>query len=71
MCVLAGCDFLPSIHGIGVRRAYSLVSKHRNLDRVRPFLSPFDMNFKWVDLFALQFRKWPDDERLNIPSNVL
>ncbi|KAK9115943.1 hypothetical protein Sjap_014890 [Stephania japonica] len=34
MCVLAGCDFLPSIAGIGIKRAYSLVSKYRNLDRV-------------------------------------
>lgn len=35
MCVLAGCDFLPSIPGIGIRKAYALVSKYRNLDRVR------------------------------------
>ncbi|XP_058102596.1 exonuclease 1 [Magnolia sinica] len=34
MCVLAGCDFLPSVPGIGTKRAYSLVSKYRNLDRV-------------------------------------
>ncbi|KAF8399026.1 hypothetical protein HHK36_014892 [Tetracentron sinense] len=34
MCVLSGCDFLPSVPGIGIARAYSLVSKYRNLDRV-------------------------------------
>ncbi|XAR63945.1 Exodeoxyribonuclease I [Bertholletia excelsa] len=33
MCVLAGCDFLPSVPGIGISKAYSLVSKYRNLDR--------------------------------------
>ncbi|KAI7989775.1 Serine carboxypeptidase-like 51 [Camellia lanceoleosa] len=33
MCVLAGCDFLPSVPGIGITKAYSLVSKYRNLDR--------------------------------------
>ncbi|KAK4779347.1 hypothetical protein SAY86_006875 [Trapa natans] len=33
MCVFAGCDFLPSVPGIGVKRSYSLVSKYRNLDR--------------------------------------
>ncbi|KAG6482934.1 hypothetical protein ZIOFF_059573 [Zingiber officinale] len=33
MCVLAGCDFLPSIPGIGIKRAYSLVAKYKNLDR--------------------------------------
>ncbi|RRT65693.1 hypothetical protein B296_00017345 [Ensete ventricosum] len=38
MCVLAGCDFLPSIPGIGIKRAYSFVSKYKNLDRVSPFV---------------------------------
>lgn len=33
MCVLAGCDFLPSVPGIGIKKAYSLVSKYRNIDR--------------------------------------
>ncbi|XP_076922345.1 exonuclease 1 [Bidens hawaiensis] len=34
MCVLAGCDFLPSVPGIGIGKAHALVSKYRNLDRV-------------------------------------
>ncbi|XP_074316592.1 exonuclease 1 [Silene latifolia] len=34
MCVLAGCDFLPSVPGIGIAKAHSLVSKYRNIDRV-------------------------------------
>ncbi|KAK1320744.1 Exonuclease 1 [Acorus calamus] len=34
MCILAGCDFLPSVPGIGTKSAYTLVSKYRNLDRV-------------------------------------
>ncbi|KAJ4973711.1 hypothetical protein NE237_006885 [Protea cynaroides] len=38
ICVLAGCDFLPSVHGIGIKRAYSLVSKYKNLDRVLSLL---------------------------------
>lgn len=33
--MLAGCDFLPSVPGIGIAKAYSMVSKYRNLDRVR------------------------------------
>lgn len=32
--MLAGCDFLPSVPGIGIVKAYSLVAKYRNLDRV-------------------------------------
>ncbi|KAL5545032.1 hypothetical protein UlMin_008816 [Ulmus minor] len=34
MCVLAGCDFLPSVPGIGIAKSYALVSKYQNLDRV-------------------------------------
>ncbi|XP_047956760.1 exonuclease 1 isoform X1 [Salvia hispanica] len=34
MCILAGCDFLPSVPGIGIVKAYNLVAKYRNLDRV-------------------------------------
>ncbi|KAI3443303.1 uncharacterized protein J3R85_000234 [Psidium guajava] len=33
MCVLAGCDFLPSVPGIGIKKAHSLVSKYRSIDR--------------------------------------
>ncbi|KAI5075878.1 hypothetical protein GOP47_0009954 [Adiantum capillus-veneris] len=34
MCVLAGCDFLPSVPGIGIKRAHCLVCKYRDLARV-------------------------------------
>ncbi|GAB4860991.1 hypothetical protein Ancab_036151 [Ancistrocladus abbreviatus] len=34
MCVLAGCDFLQSVPGIGIVKAHSLVSKYCNIDRV-------------------------------------
>ncbi|KAH9313853.1 hypothetical protein KI387_022480, partial [Taxus chinensis] len=34
MCVLAGCDYLASITGIGIRRSHSLVSQHKNLEEV-------------------------------------
>ncbi|KAL2478940.1 5'-3' exonuclease family protein [Forsythia ovata] len=37
MCILAGCDFLASVPGIGIAKAYNLVSKYQNLDRVRTF----------------------------------
>jgi 5'-3' exonuclease len=42
MCVLAGCDFLPSVPGIGVARAHALVSKYRNIDRVSTCGSEFN-----------------------------
>ncbi|KAL2635529.1 hypothetical protein R1flu_007008 [Riccia fluitans] len=34
MCVMAGCDFLSSIPGIGVKRAHGLLAKYRNVSRV-------------------------------------
>ncbi|KAJ9141526.1 hypothetical protein P3X46_032052 [Hevea brasiliensis] len=44
MCVLAGCDFLPSVPGIGIVRAHSYVSKYRNLDRVLSVLKLEKLN---------------------------
>ena len=34
-CVLAGCDFLPSLKGIGFKKAHGLMDRHRLLNRVR------------------------------------
>jgi 5'-3' exonuclease len=34
--VLAGCDFLPSVPGMGFKTAHALVKKYRSLSRVRP-----------------------------------
>ncbi|KAJ0962745.1 hypothetical protein J5N97_027867 [Dioscorea zingiberensis] len=56
MCVLAGCDFLPSISGIGTKRAYSLVSKYRNLDRVLSALR-LDKRYQIPEDYSESFRK--------------
>lgn len=34
LCVLSGCDYLNSIPNIGVRKAYTLIDKYRQLDNV-------------------------------------
>lgn len=34
MAMLSGCDYLPSIPGIGLRTAYQLLKKHKTVDRV-------------------------------------
>ncbi|XP_073281928.1 exonuclease 1 [Primulina huaijiensis] len=34
MCILAGCDFLPSVPGVGIARAHNLVAKYRNFSRI-------------------------------------
>jgi 5'-3' exonuclease len=31
-CVLSGCDYLPSLHGIGLKKAVALVDEHRLLE---------------------------------------
>ena len=41
MCILAGCDYLPAMHGVGVKKAYGLLKKYRTVERVRvPSFSP-------------------------------
>ncbi|PSS36962.1 hypothetical protein PHLCEN_2v1178 [Hermanssonia centrifuga] len=34
MAILSGCDYLPSIPGIGLRTAYALLKKHRTAENV-------------------------------------
>ncbi|KAK9791822.1 hypothetical protein WJX73_000964 [Symbiochloris irregularis] len=33
VCVLAGCDFLPSVKGVGVHKAHKLIKRYRMLSR--------------------------------------
>ncbi|XP_057446941.1 exonuclease 1 [Lotus japonicus] len=55
MCVLAGCDFLPSVPGIGVARAHGLVSKYRNLDRILSVLK-FEKGDQMPEDYAKSFQ---------------
>ena len=34
MCILAGCDFLPQIHGMGIKKAAAIVKTYRTMDKV-------------------------------------
>lgn len=34
MAILSGCDYLPSISGMGLKTAYQLVRKYRSIDRI-------------------------------------
>ncbi|XP_039836054.1 exonuclease 1 isoform X2 [Panicum virgatum] len=51
MCVLAGCDFLPSISGIGTKRAYSIISKYKDINRVISNLK-LDKRYSMPDDYA-------------------
>ncbi|XP_021764191.1 exonuclease 1-like [Chenopodium quinoa] len=34
MCILSGCDYLPSLPGMGLKKAYSLISKFKTYEKV-------------------------------------
>ncbi|KAK2664481.1 hypothetical protein Ddye_003055 [Dipteronia dyeriana] len=56
MCVLAGCDFLPSVPGIGITKAYSMVSKYQNIDRVLSVLK-FEKGSQMPEDYPKSFRE--------------
>ncbi|XP_061343645.1 exonuclease 1 [Gastrolobium bilobum] len=56
MCVLAGCDFLSSVPGIGIVRAHALVSKYRNLDRILSVLK-FEKGDQMPEDYANSFKE--------------
>ncbi len=35
MCILAGCDYLPSLPGMGVKTAFKFVKSYKNIEQVR------------------------------------
>lgn len=35
MCILSGCDYLPSLPGMGLKRAHSLISKFKKFEKVK------------------------------------
>ena len=37
LCILAGCDYLESMHGVGIKSAYSLLRKHKTAEKVARF----------------------------------
>jgi exonuclease-1 len=37
LCILAGCDYVSSLSGLGIKTAHSLIKKHKTIDRVSIF----------------------------------
>lgn len=31
LCALSGCDYLPSVYGMGLKKAHRLVSRHKEV----------------------------------------
>ncbi|KAG9290675.1 hypothetical protein G9A89_011638 [Geosiphon pyriformis] len=42
MAILSGCDYLRSIHGIGIKKAYQFIKKYRTAEKVIKFLQLHD-----------------------------
>jgi len=34
LCILLGCDYVPSIKGVGPKRAFELIKKHKNIETI-------------------------------------
>ncbi|CBJ30602.1 exonuclease [Ectocarpus siliculosus] len=34
LCALSGCDYLPSVHGMGLKKAYRMVSRHKEASAI-------------------------------------
>ena len=60
MCILSGCDYLPSLNGIGVRKASRLVSKFCNIKDIIGALASDPKNAysqESLDEYAINFEK--------------
>jgi len=80
ICILAGCDYLNSIPGMGVKKAHSLMKKFRSAERViqslranKKYIVPdnYEENFRKAELTFLHQRVF--DHRVNrvVPLNPL
>ncbi|KAE8675711.1 hypothetical protein F3Y22_tig00111648pilonHSYRG00280 [Hibiscus syriacus] len=56
MCVLAGCDFLPSVPVIGIVKVYSFVTKYQNLGRTPLQCMPSSVINQRLIMFKLQLK---------------
>lgn len=34
LCILMGCDYVPNIRGIGPKKAFELIKKHKSIDKI-------------------------------------
>jgi exonuclease-1 len=55
MCLLAGCDYVPSVHGIGIKTAHRLVKEHRTPKRILEALRSQSSKFLLPDDFEQAF----------------
>ena len=56
LCALSGCDYLPSVHGMGLKKAYRIVSRHKEASAFlrHPFPSPYLLPSPSASSFVLR-----------------
>lgn len=47
MCILAGCDFLPNLPGLGIKKAHLLMRKHRDFVKVSSCSVAWSLSCCW------------------------
>ena len=69
LCALSGCDYLPSVHGIGLKKAHRLVSRHKEV-RTLPYLTvPYhSIQYRTISYHAIPYHTIP--YRISIPYNT-
>jgi len=67
MCILSGCDYLPSLPGLGIRTAHSLIRSHTNYKQAIRYLRDskrecisieYEEKFEKAELTFLYQRVW-------------
>ncbi|CAO3635154.1 unnamed protein product [Cunninghamella blakesleeana] len=73
MCILSGCDYLPSLKGVGLKVAYKLISTYKSIDKVFESLQfgkihtnpEYEKQYKQVnDVFKYQYVYNPFDKKI-------
>ncbi|KAF9081125.1 Rad2 nuclease [Mortierella sp. AD031] len=57
MCILSGCDYLPSIPGMGLKTAQRLLRKYKTFDKVLRHLRMENTSMKIQSDYESEFRK--------------
>ena len=67
LCILLGCDYLPTIKGIGYKTAYKLILKHRSIKEIiknnSKFIIPNNYNYEEI----INYYK---NSNMNINKNI-
>ncbi|CAG8635417.1 15500_t:CDS:2, partial [Racocetra fulgida] len=68
MTMLSGCDYLPSIFGIGLKSAYKYVRKFKTAEKVPP---DYSYNFKRAELAFLYQRVFDIEKKCLVTLNPI